>query len=427
LRVLSAETLKSLFLPGGLWLFATALLVHFGWPSLTFPALSFLYYCAMAGGMLLAWRFHSSRVFLSLLVVFFAQQAAALSAGAPPFIPVTFPALAVLVPIDFVLIAIMQERGFTVQSVAPVALFLFVQSLTVVVFCGAALRVPSLRVPIVMPRYAIVVIASAGIYLCVRFLVNRKPVDSALLWSLGTLFLALRSAPAIRTSMPFWISSACILATAVIENSYLLAYHDELTTLPSRRAFNDSLHRLTSPYSIAVVDIDHFKRFNDTYGHDTGDEVLRMVASNLARVTGGGQAYRCGGEEFNILFPGKVTAEVLPHLEKLREKVEKAEFRLRGHDRRQAPRGPDRRHKRNRSRARKQEATELLAENKPQCGRSVTISIGVATAVSDEREPEAVIKSADKALYRAKENGRNRVETATCSTRHPRTRAAGIA
>jgi GGDEF domain-containing protein len=356
-----------------------------------------------------------------------AQQAAAISAGSPPFIPATLPALAVLVPIDFVLIALMQERGFTVRSVAPVALFLFVQSLTMAVLCGAGLRVPRLQVPIALPRYSIGVMASTGIYLCIRFLLNRKPVDNALLWSLGTFFVALRSAPATLTSMAYWVSSACILGTAVIENSYLLAYHDELTTLPSRRAFNDALLGLKCPYSIAVVDIDHFKRFNDTYGHDTGDEVLRMVAANLARVTGGGEAYRCGGEEFNILFPGKMTTEVLPHLEKLRENVEKAEFCLRGNERRQAPRGPDRRHKRSRSRSRKQEVTGWRAASNPHVGLSVTISIGVATAAPDESRPESVIKSADRALYRAKENGRNRVETTTFSTRRLRTKAAGIA
>ena len=381
----------------------------------------------MAGGMLLAWRFHSSRVFLSLLVIFIAQQGASVAAGAPPYMPTTLPSLAVLVPIDFVLIAIMQERGFTVGSVAPVVLLLFVESLTVAVFSGAGLRAPRLQAPIVLPRYAIVVMTSAGIYLCVRFLLNRKPVDSALLWSLGTFFLALRSAPAARTSMAYWVCSACILGTAVIENSYLLAYHDELTTLPSRRAFNDALLGLKVPYSIAVVDIDHFKRFNDTYGHDTGDEVLRMVAGNLARVTGGGQAYRCGGEEFNILFPGKATADVLPHLEKLREKVEKAEFRLRSNERRQSPRGPDRRHKRSRSRSGKHEVAGGTAQRELQLGLSVTISIGVATSATDESSPEAVIKSADKALYRAKESGRNRVEATTSSTRRIRSKAAGIA
>jgi len=428
LRVLNSGTLKSLLVPGGVWLLGVLLLVYSGWLTLALPVLSFLY-CAIAGGMLLAWRFHSSRIFLSLLVVLMAQQGAAISAGQPPFIPVTLQALAVLVPVNFVLIAMMHERGFIVESVAPVVLFLFVQSLTVTVFCGAAVRVRSLSNPIALPRYAIVVIASAAIFLTVRFLLNRKPVDSALLWSLAAFFLALRSAAATRTSMAYWATSACILATAVIENSYLLAYHDELTTLPSRRAFNDALMRLKSPYSIAVVDIDHFKRFNDTYGHDTGDQVLRMVAANLGAVTGGGQAYRCGGEEFNILFPGKTTAEVQPHLEKLRETVARSEFRMRGNnkDRRQIPRGPDRRNQRKSARIRKGDAIRRLAEGKPSSLLSVTISVGVATAATERSSPETVLESADKALYRAKANGRNRVETATSAPRRMRTKTAGIA
>ena len=427
LRVLSAGTLKSLFVPGGIWLLGAVLLDYSGWLTVALPVLSFLYYCAIAAGMLLAWRFHSSRIFLSLSVVFLAQQAAAVSTGQPPFIPATLTALAVLLPVNFVLIAMMHERGFTVESVAPVALFLFVESLTVTVFCGAAVRVHSLSIPIVLPRYALAVPATAAIFLSVRFLLNRKPLDSALLWSLASFFLALRSAAAIRTSTAYWLATACILATAVIENSYLLAYHDELTSLPSRRAFNDALLRLKAPYSIAVVDIDHFKRFNDTYGHDTGDQVLRMVATNLGSVTGGGKAYRCGGEEFNILFPGKTIAEVLPHLEKLRVTVAKSEFRMRGNDRRQLPRGPDRRNQRNRARARKGDAIRRLAEGKPSSVLSVTISIGVATAAAERSSPETVLESADKALYRAKANGRNRVETAASPQRRVRTRAAGIA
>jgi diguanylate cyclase (GGDEF)-like protein len=427
LRVLSAGTLKSLFVPAGIWLLGVVLLVYSGWLTLALPVLSFLVYCVIAGGMLLAWRFHSSRIFLSLMVVFLAQQAAAVSTAQPPYIPATLIALAVLVPVNFVLIAMMHERGFTVESVAPVTLFLFVQTLTVTVFCGAAARVHSLSTPLVLPHYALAVPATAAFFLSVRFLMNRKPLDSALLWSLASFFLALRSVAATRTSLAYWLATACILATAVIENSYLLAYHDELTTLPSRRAFNDALLRLKAPYSIAVVDIDHFKRFNDSYGHDTGDQVLRMVAGNLGNVSGGGKAYRCGGEEFNILFPGKTTAEVLPHLQKLRETVEKAEFRMRGNDRRQVPRGPDRRNQRNRARARKGDAIRRLAEGKPSSVLSVTISIGVATAAPERSSPETVLEFADKALYRAKANGRNRVEAAASSQRRVRTRAAGIA
>ena len=427
MRVLSLGTLKSLIVPGGIWLLAVIALVSSGWLTLAVPALSFLYYCAVVGGMLLAWRFHSSRILLSLSVIFLAQQATALSAGQPPYVPATLHALAVLVPVNFVLIAIMHERGFTLESIGPVALFLFVQSLTVTVLCGASIRARSMSSPVVLPRYAFVVLASVAIFLCVRFLLSRKPVESALLWSLSAIFLALRFAPSARISTTYWATSACILATSIIENSYLLAYHDELTTLPSRRAFNDALVRLKSPYSIAVVDIDHFKRFNDTYGHDTGDQVLRLVAANLGRVTGGGQAYRCGGEEFNILFAGKTTDEVLEHLERLRETIEKAEFRMRGHDRRQEPRGPDRRNQRVRGRPRKGDAIRQLAEERSATVLSVTVSIGVAASASEKSTPETVLEAADKALYRAKANGRNRVERAASPARRTRIRAAGIA
>ena len=250
-------------------------------------------------------------------------------------------AVAVLVPLDFVLIALMHERGFTTESLGPVGLFLFVEATVVAVLCRTAESgLPSAAHPrhlaatITLPNYTLVIFAAAAAFLLIRFLLIRKPVESALLWTLSAFFLSLHFATNPRLATLYAATAACILFASVIESSYLLAYHDELTTLPSRRAFNDAMQRLQQPYSIAVVDIDHFKKFNDTYGHDTGDQVLRLVASNLARVTGGGRAYRCGGEEFNILFPGKNTPDVLDHLERLRENIEASEFRLRGHDRR---------------------------------------------------------------------------------------------
>jgi diguanylate cyclase (GGDEF)-like protein len=260
----------------------------------------------------------------------------------------------------------------------------------------------------------------------VRFLLTRKPVESALLWSLCSVALALRSAETPRLSTLYWTTGACILAASIVENSYLLAYHDELTTLPSRRAFNDALLRLKHPYSIAVVDIDHFKRFNDTYGHDTGDQVLRLVAAKLARVTGGGEAYRCGGEEFMILFLGKTTEDVFPHLDQLRGIIESSEFRMRGNDRRQAARGADRRGERSPRRNKKGHVIRQLAEEKVADALRVTISIGAA-ASSEKSEADSVLKAADKALYRAKENGRNRVETASSDRTSLRSKAAGIA
>jgi GGDEF domain-containing protein len=434
----SRAILKSLAVPGGVLLLGVALLLYSGWLTLTLPALSFLYYCALIGGMLLAWRFHSSRSFFALLVLFLAQGAIALfgegrvSPGTPVW--VALEAVALLVPLDFVLIALMQERGFSVSAAAPVGLVLFVQFVIVAVLCRAADGLPStpahvhhLAAPISLPSYALVVFAAAATFLLARFWFTHKPIDSALLWSLSAFFLSLRFAGMTRVSTVYSATAACILAASIVENSYLLAYHDELTTLPSRRAFHDALLSLQAPYSIAVVDIDHFKRFNDTYGHDTGDQVLRLVAAGLARVTGGGQAYRCGGEEFNILFAGKTTAQVVDHLEQLRAKIESSEFHPRGGDRRQAPRGPDRRTQRTSGRTRKGDAIRQLAQDSATAAVSVTVSIGVATSAKEGSDPEHVLQAADKALYRAKANGRNRVETASSPRRRARIKAAGIA
>ncbi len=435
-KTLWSRTLKPLLVPGGILLFGVAVLVYSGWLTLALPALSFLYYCALIGGMLLAWRFHSSRIFFALLVLFLAQQAVTLFGGghaataAPAW--TALQAATVLVPLDFVLIALMHERGFVLSATAPIGLFLFVQSVIVAVLCRAAEETASLPArshhvvaTVSLPGYALLACAAAGVFLLVRFLLTRKPVDSALLWSLAAFLLSLRFTGSARISTLYSATAACILAASIIENSYLLAYHDELTALPSRRAFNDALLRLQEPYSIAAVDIDHFKKFNDTYGHDVGDQVLRLVATSLSRVTGGGQAYRCGGEEFAILFPGKTTPEVADHLEQVRATIEVSEFRMRSGDRRQIPRGPDRRNERPRGRARRGHAIRELAQEKAPAPLSVTVSIGVATSTRETSHPDLVLQAADRALYRAKANGRNRVETA--SRRRTTTRAAGIA
>jgi diguanylate cyclase (GGDEF)-like protein len=219
----------------------------------------------------------------------------------------------------------------------------------------------------------------------------------------------LQSGGAGRIGSAYFATGGLILACSMVENSYVLAYHDELTSLPARRAFNDALLRLQNRYTVAVVDIDHFKKFNDTYGHETGDQVLRLVAAKLAQVSGGGQAFRVGGEEFTILFSGESLTDVLPHLEILRMEIEASAFRVRaGHERRAVPHGADRR------KVVRSKRTTL--RRKPSSGAanalSLTVSIGVAESNARTRHVEQVIQASDKALYRAKQAGRNRVEAA---------------
>jgi len=118
-----------------------------------------------------------------------------------------------------------------------------------------------------------------------------------------------------------------------------------------------------------------------------------MVAAKLADVGGGGKAYRYGGEEFTLLFPGKRLDAAVPHLEALRKQVADYKFALRAATRPEKTRSVKR--QRGAFRASKSE--------------SVTISIGVAQRNDKLATPDDVIKAADKALYRAKRGGRNQV------------------
>jgi GGDEF domain-containing protein len=425
--------MKTLLTPG-VCLLAVAALLHTGLLAPSPAFLSSALYGVAIAGVLLAWRFHSSRIFSSLLVLLLAQRAVAyFGAGHPASIAPASTVIAVvglLLPLNFVAISLQKEKGFIFSTLAPPALVLFVESVTVAVLCrpGATVAARGAHHAALLPPLPFAAqwaFAAAAVILLIRYFLFRKPVESGLLWALAATFLALRFGGVGKIPTAYFATAAFVLAGAIVETSYLLAYHDELTTLPSRRAFHEALLRLESPYSIAMVDIDHFKRCNDTYGHDTGDQVLRMVASRLARVSGGGQAYRCGGEEFAILFPGKTTADVVDHLEKLRADIEGSTLRLRGPDRRQEPRGPDRRI--SRGRGQRGHAIRKLARATEPDTLSVTASIGVASSGTANPSAKEVIKAADKALYRAKDAGRNRIETGAAPRRRVRAQSADIA
>ena len=431
--------MKTLLTPG-VCLLAVAVLLHTGLIAPSAALASYAFSGAVIAGLLLAWRFHSTRFFSALLVQFLAQQA--LSYFSSPFSSghmqsdapgkAALAAIGLLLPFDFVLLSFQREQGFTASSLAPVGLLLFVESVIVAVLCreplaGASRVAHHALQPAPLAFATQLAFAAAAVILLIRFLLFHKPAESGFLWALAACFLALRFGGAGRIPSVYFAAAAFLLAGSIVETSYLLAYHDELTTLPSRRAFHDALLRVEAPYSIAMVDIDHFKRCNDTYGHDTGDQVLRMVASRLARVSGGGQAYRCGGEEFAILFPGKTTTDVLDHLEKLRADIEASTLRLRGPDRRQATRGPDRRNQRPRGRGQTGYAIRQLSRPTTSSDISVTVSIGVATSKRENPFAEEVIRAADKALYRAKAGGRNRIETTSAPRRRARAKSAGIA
>lgn len=195
----------------------------------------------------------------------------------------------------------------------------------------------------------------------------------------------------------FTIAIALLLATGLLRDYYNMAYKDELTNLPQRRALREQLMFLGSRYSLAMLDVDFFKKFNDEYGHDVGDQVLQMVAMQLRKVGGGGKAFRYGGEEFTIVFPGLDTNQSAAYLEVVRKSIQYYEMVIRRNGRAvvYAEKSDDSR----------TPGSYHWAEKKV----SVTISIGVASREPREKS-DSVMKRADDALYEAKGAGRNCVK-----------------
>lgn len=184
-----------------------------------------------------------------------------------------------------------------------------------------------------------------------------------------------------------------LLLVYLLSASYELAFKDTLTDIPGRLALESDLRHLGRRYTIAMLDIDHFKSFNDTYGHDTGDDVLKLVASRLQLVGGRAKVYRYGGEEFTVLFKGKLADEAQDHLELLRSSIESYQMTLRNQDAR--PKDD-------------KVGSKKRGGKKNQDSVNVTISIGVADS-SESNDVYTVMKSADSALYKAKQSGRNKV------------------
>lgn len=167
------------------------------------------------------------------------------------------------------------------------------------------------------------------------------------------------------------------------------AMTDALTSLANRKAFDETLDAACAhaaaggePLALAIMDIDHFKKFNDTWGHQTGDQVIRFVASVIGRAAKGRRfSARYGGEEFAVIFPGETSRTAMNILEAAREEIS--------------------------SRILKRRSTnEDLG--------AITISTGIADFQAGEF-PTSLIERADAALYASKNGGRNRTSIAAAN------------
>ena len=234
----------------------------------------------------------------------------------------------------------------------------------------------SLNIPILV----VVVLLISWLFIVLR----NAYVDNVSVMSRATIFILVLMVFAFNQfEQPFvfiWLSSvsALLVLIAIIFDSHKIAYTDELTGIPSRRALLESFPSLGKKYAISMIDIDHFKKFNDSYGHDVGDKVLSIVANELTKISVG-KAYRFGGEEFTIVFPRKSIEQVESALEEVRKNIESTNL-------------------------------DFIKTDKKKVKPKITVSFGLAERQSEHKKPEEVLKLADKALYDAKKAGRNRVK-----------------
>jgi diguanylate cyclase (GGDEF)-like protein len=178
----------------------------------------------------------------------------------------------------------------------------------------------------------------------------------------------------------FHFSLGFLVMQRLVSELEHLSSHDSLTRLLNRRAFEQQMaheiaasHRSGSPLGLLLIDIDHFKRVNDRFGHATGDAALRLVAERLAAAARRSDVLaRLGGEEFGMLLPSSDAAGIRQAAERLRSAV----------------------------------GTHAIAC--PDAELPITVSIGASMRLSGETDAEAMLRRADQALYRAKAEGRDR-------------------
>jgi diguanylate cyclase (GGDEF)-like protein len=207
---------------------------------------------------------------------------------------------------------------------------------------------------------------------------------SATAWRLGVIVLGLC---AVNLALVMFLARSLKRRFEVEEKLEVLATTDSLTGLKNRRSFDQAIElewnrarRTGQPVSLLMIDADHFKAYNDTFGHQAGDAALAGLADCIAHATRRASecSARFGGEEFAVVLPNRTAEEAMQVAEAIRSQV-----------------------------------ASLRAQQAGQLNCTPTVSIGVATLYPQAGlTPRDLIKAADAALYRAKDEGRDRVVAA---------------
>lgn len=303
-------------------------------------------------------------------------------------------AVALMTPVGFLILGLMDEKGFSKNPIIlRFGVTLLLCAITYWLGSNPAF-VNTLNNPIFSEKFpikliseiAFVLYGASVLFLSILSFLESKQVEKSLPW---VLFIAAFPILLPDSSLIWHLGGAGIIFSfALSQDAYKMSYIDALTGIPSRRAMDEYFERLSPPFTIAMTDIDHFKKFNDTYGHDVGDDVLRKIAQTLKNIDGNGRVFRYGGEEFAVVFAGKEARSCKPFLEDIKYTIQKQGFIVRGEDRAS-------------KKSRKNAGTKV----------TLTISIGACDHSWGDKI-QNILKKADELLYSAKKAGRNCVKIA---------------
>ena len=381
----------SLVIPEGLIVIAAVALARFGASLAGFAQVAeWLPPIVFLGGAGIAWRFGRGRLIAGLAVLAPFWTWIVIDPDASWRLPLALAAAVVLAVVGW-----SRERGLRGPYIAALVLALAGIGVYALTADRLAVATPGPLANFLawsaLPPSGAAALLLALTALLTASILRADGVAQGALWAVvavwGALVIGERAGALVIVA-----GGGAALVAGTLESIFAAAYRDVLTGLPSRRALDEMLAGLPQGAVVAMVDVDRFKQFNDTYGHDTGDQVLRMVAWRLNEIADV-QAFRYGGEEFTLVFTSLSLKDALARLEAGRIAVAASRFTLRSGDR---PKG--------------KQGKEKRGVEGGRHGLSVTVSMGAAARGAGE-QAQALLKRADDALYAAKAAGRDRVLT----------------
>ena len=407
-----AKALFSFFIPGGLLFLVTAIILHLKILDNVLPELALVYpFIVFGAGVLLGLCFKRIWLLFAILILALADRSL-LHFAANTVVSIEggrliYNAVSLLLPLNLYVITLMEKRGIIArQSILflgwiilqglGVAFIYRYQNLELGTFLDHSYEWPLLE-HFPLSQLAFFCFGVVFLYFLVCYIRVSKAIERAFIWALISTFSALVVNRIGLVSSIYFTTAGLIFVISVIENIYVEGFQDELTELPSRKVLGRTLSRLGTGYTVAMIEIDNFKRLKDNHGRRMSRQALRMIGSKLLSVTGGGMPFRYGGEVFIVVFPGMFLQDTLSPMEKSRLAIKESGVIL--HSR-----------KRPRKKSKRLKGKEIISYRIP-----VTVSIGIAERSDLDIGPQKVIKAAEEALNLAKREGRDQMHPSAVS------------